>query len=139
MTRVVEIEGTIFSDQGVGATFMALEWVQDALKERLGFVAYPATLNVRPSSPDELAVWGQVKLKAETIEIVPPDESFCCALCFPLEVSSPGPGGVKRIKGAALWPQVDDYPADKIEIIAPVNIKQLLGVCDGDRLRLEFI
>jgi CTP-dependent riboflavin kinase len=115
---------------------MALDWVQNALKEKLGFTVYPATLNVRPSSPQALARWEQVKLKTGAIEIVPPEQSFCCALCFPLEVST---GETERIQGAALWPQVENYPPDKVEIVAPVNIKESLGVRDGDSLRLEFI
>lgn len=139
MMKGIEISGCIFSDKGVGASFMALEWVQDALKKRLGFAAYPATLNVRPCSPQGLAAWEEMKLKAEVIEIVPPDESFCSALCFPVEVSMSGSAEVKRIRGAALLPQVDNYPADKIEIVAPVNIKESLGARDGDCLRLEFI
>lgn len=118
---------------------MALDWVQNALKEKLGFTVYPATLNVRPCSPHALAQWEQVKLKTEAIEIVPPEQSFCCALCFPLEVSACRTGETKRIRGAALWPQVENYPPDKVEIVAPVNIKESLGVRDGDSLRLEFI
>lgn len=137
--KEMEISGRIFSDKGVGASFMALEWVQNALKEKLGFTAYPATLNVRPCSPDALARWEQVKMMGKSVEIVPPEQSFCCALCFPLEVSTRRTGETERIQGAALCPQVENYPADKIEIIAPVNIKQSLGVRDGDCLRLKFI
>jgi CTP-dependent riboflavin kinase len=33
---------------------------------------------------------------------------------------------------------VPDYPADKIEIIAPLGIRRALAVADGARLTLSF-
>jgi CTP-dependent riboflavin kinase len=80
--------------------------------------------------------WEQIQRTAEAIEIVPPDPSFCRALCFQVEVSAPSSG--EKVQGAVLWPQVTGYPADKIEVVAPVNIKQAFGVHDGDRLTLSF-
>ena len=114
---------------------MALEWVQNALGERLGFLAYPATLNLRPDGAEGLARWEEIRRAAEAIEIVPPDPSFCRALCFQVEVSA---SSGEKVQGAVLWPQVTGYPADKIEVVAPVNVKQAFGVHDGDRLTLSF-
>jgi CTP-dependent riboflavin kinase len=37
-----------------------------------------------------------------------------------------------------LLPDVNGYPKDKIEIIAPFLLKSALGVTDGDQLTLEF-
>jgi CTP-dependent riboflavin kinase len=34
---------------------------------------------------------------------------------------------------------VKDYPKDKIEIVAPVRLKDHLDVHDGDALTLEFL
>jgi riboflavin kinase len=41
--------------------------------------------------------------------------------------------------GAVLLPEVEDYPRDKIEVVAPVRLKEALGVKDGDPLILEFV
>jgi CTP-dependent riboflavin kinase len=38
-----------------------------------------------------------------------------------------------------LLPSVADYPKDKIEIIAPVQLKSVLGLKDGDQLTVEFL
>ena len=43
-----------------------------------------------------------------------------------------------RVNGAVLLPDVKDYPKDKIEIIAPMRLKEAFGVEDGDQLTLEF-
>lgn len=139
MTKAVEIIGTIFSDQGLGASFMALAWLQNALEERLGFTAYPATLNVRPDSPEGVARWMEITQGNEAIEIVPGDPSFCRALCFPVEVTAPSTTQKIKIRGAVLWPQIENYPADKMEVIAPVNIKQALSLSDGNRIKVEFL
>jgi Transcriptional regulator of a riboflavin/FAD biosynthetic operon len=42
------------------------------------------------------------------------------------------------VNGAVLLPDVKDYPKDKIEIIAPMRLKEAFGVEDGDQLTLEF-
>jgi CTP-dependent riboflavin kinase len=34
---------------------------------------------------------------------------------------------------------VDNYPPDKIEVIAPFHVKKTLDLKDGDQLTLEFI
>jgi riboflavin kinase len=44
-----------------------------------------------------------------------------------------------KIRGAVLLPEVANYPKDKIEIVAPVRLKEALNVGDGDPLVLEFV
>jgi CTP-dependent riboflavin kinase len=127
-----KITGVVFSDLGQGAMFMSLPWVQQTLRERLGFSPYPATLNVRLDSEKEMGAWREVKRQVEAIDIPPPDASFCRARCFPVEIEG------KQI-GAVVLPEVEGYPPDKLEVIAPVRIKDELGVRDGDRVILEFV
>ena len=127
-----KIVGVIFSDLGHAASFMSLDWVQQVLRERLGFSPYPATLNLRLESKEDMEIWQQTQKEAKGIDISPPDASFCQALCFPVEIE-------RRYKGAVLLPQVKDYPKDKIEVIAPVRLKEALKVRDGERITLEFI
>ena len=122
----------MFSDLAQASTFMALEWVQTALREGLGFAPYPATLNLRLESREEIAAWRELKRAAPGIPIVPADPSFCRARCFLVRVEG-------RLNGAVLLPEVEGYPADKIEVVAPVRLKDELGVRDGDRMTLEFM
>ena len=51
---------------------------------------------------------------------------------------SPG-AGMEAVDGAVLLPQVADYPRNKIEIVAPVRLKDTFDVDDGDQLILEFV
>jgi len=111
---------------------MALDWVQAALQRALGFFPYPATLNLRVESAEEMRTWRQVKSQSGGIDIPSPDPSFCQARCFPVRIEN-------EQQGAVLVPDVPGYPEDKIEIIAPVRLKDQLPIRDGDRIRLEFL
>jgi riboflavin kinase len=133
------IIGVIFSDLGQASSFMALEWVQQALQQSLGFVPYPATLNLRLNDPEDLRVWEAVRNQSGGLLLAPKYEGFCSAQLFPIEIHRPLTAPAEKTKGAVLLPDVREYPKDKIEIVAPVRVKDEFGARDGDRLALEFL
>ena len=139
MARGDRITGTICTGLGEGAAFMSLNWVRQVLRERLGFEPFPATLNLRLESEEEMARWEKIRGSAGGINVPAPDPSFCESRCWHVMIS----GAVDRrdvnVRGAVLFPQVGDYPRDKVEIVAPVSLKDSLGARDGDRLTLEFL
>lgn len=130
--------GVIFSDLGQAASFMALDWVKAALTESLKFAPFPATLNVRPKSPEDMLLWEAVQREFEGIAVAPSSADFCSARLYRVEVCGSGEGLAGSLRAAVLLPKVPGYPKDKIEIVAPVRIKDALGVNDGDYLTLEF-
>lgn len=131
-----KLSGVVFSDLGQAGAFMSLDWVQKTLRERLGFSPYPATLNLRLSS-EEAALWKEIQNEMESLDLPPPEPAFCSARLFRVGIECPESGGV-RLMGAVLVPQMDDYPSDKVEVIAPLRLKDGLGIRDGDRITLEF-
>jgi CTP-dependent riboflavin kinase len=133
------ITGVIFSDLGQASSFMTLDWVQAALRKSLGFVSFPATLNVCPKAPEDERIWGAIRSESGGILLPPANGGFCSARLYPIEIQSPANSTDDKIRGAVLLPYVADYPKNKIEIIAPVRIKDALGVRDGDPITLEFI
>lgn len=133
MTRMT---GVIFSDLGLASSFMSLDWVQRALKQCLGFVPFPATLNIRPKAGEDAETWRRVKSASAGLPLESPQGGFCSARLYPVEVS--GDAGETKVTAAILVPEVKDYPGDKIEIVAPLRLKDHLGVRDGDAITLEF-
>jgi riboflavin kinase len=131
-----KITGVVFSDLGQAASFMSLDWVQGALRERLGFAPYPATLNLRLQSPEELRVWQEIRKEETGIDVPPSGAAFCRASLYPVSVASPLLSD--KVAGAILLPHVEGYPADKVEIVAAMRIKERLKVRDGDFLTLEM-
>ena len=138
MTDGNRITGTIRPGLGEGSAFMSLNWVRQVLRERLGFTPYPATLNLRLDSAEEVSRWQEIRDQRGGVEIPPPDPSFCAARCWHARVKATGGEG-KQLSGAVLLPLVEDYPADKIEFIAPTRVREALGARDGDSLTLEFL
>src|SRR5574342_703853 len=107
----MKITGVIFSDLGKASTFMSLDWVQKALREKLGFSPYPATLNLRLESEQEVLGWKEIRKQVQGIDLPPADDFFCHARLFPVE----------------------------IEDVAPVHVKKSLGLRDGQSLTLKFL
>ncbi len=65
-------------------------------------------------------------------EITPEDPSFCSAKCWPVLIAG-------RIRAAIVVPLVQGYPENKMELIAPQNIKATLFVNTGDILEVEIL
>lgn len=139
MEQRPKIHGVVFSDLGQASKFMGLDWVQKLLSEELGFAPYPATLNVRPSGDEDRAAWRSLRSDERWSTDMPGHAGSCDARIFRVEIKketdTDGPG----MAGAVLLPAVRDYPENKIEIVAPVRLKEAFGIDDGDSILLEFV
>jgi riboflavin kinase len=136
-SRDILVKGVVFSDLGRAGAFLGVDWVRDAIRERVGFDPFPGTLNVRARGTD-LTRWEQVRKHAGKIVLSSPDPAFCNAFLFTgsLEGWKSQPESHERI--AVVVPEVKEYPADKLEIIAAVSLKQTRSVRDGDELTVVF-
>jgi CTP-dependent riboflavin kinase len=68
----------------------------------------------------------------KAVEITPEDPSFCSAKCYPVLING-------RLKGAIVFPEVENYPENKMELIASQNIKEMLSLRTGDILEVEIL
>jgi len=125
------LTGVVFSDLGRAASFMEIDWVVDSLEQALGFKPFPGTLNVKLDTPEAETVWRAAR-SAEGIRIGAPDQSFCSARCFRVRIEGNWPGAV-------ILTAVADYPGDKLEVIAPLRLKDALKIQDGARVTIEFV
>jgi CTP-dependent riboflavin kinase len=98
---------------------------------KLSIDPYPGTLNLEIVDPESLQTFKELKAM-KGIEITPEDPSFCSAQCYPVLI-----GG--RLKGAIVFPMVNGYPENKMELIAPQNIKEALSMKAGDYLEVEIL
>lgn len=125
----MQLEGSLCSGLGEGARFTRLDWVTREFVCKLGFVPHPGTLNLSLTGD----VWMQARTKlrqAVGIAIDPPG-GFCAAKCFEVVIND-------CAKGAAILPDMPDYPADKFEIVSPIALRQKLLLKDGDRVSLRI-
>ena len=122
--------GWVASGVGRGAEFLRLGWVLDELRRKLGLVPFPGTLNLRvePEAREALFLHRESFLR-----IADPAEPTC-------------PGYVQRVtlqaNGRAcrsaylILPELTMYK-DVLEIIAAENLRQALGLKDGDPVEIE--
>lgn len=122
------LTGMVMSGVGKAAFFTQLDWVQEQCAKALGFRPYPGTLNLEV--PQEALSILLALREEEGIPLVPPDPAFCAARTLPVRI-----GG---IQGAIIIPaeEVNVHGTRIIEILAPVRLKDSLGLEDGDSVTL---
>lgn len=130
MTQMsIELEGKLCSGLGDGAAFTRLDWVVREIREKLGFAPYPGTVNLSLTGRSWVEASARLR-QAVGIAIIPAP-GFCSAKCFEAVLND-------RVKAAVIVPEVSGYPADKLEIVAPVGVKRELELQDGDRVKLRI-
>ena len=121
--KKIKLSGKVFSGRGEGEKFLELPWVKLQVKEKLGFIPYHGTLNVRLS--EESAKRRKLLEKAASMKVCPA-EGYCSGKIFKAFV------GV--LECAIVIPEVAGYPRDVLEIIAPANLREKLQLADGDKI-----
>ena len=129
MVRIT-LSGIVASGRGEGAFFTRAEWARRQFVDLLAIDPYPGTLNVILREEVARSAWRQVKAAGGQI-LAPPDAGWCDARCYKVTVSG-------AVRGAVVLPAVAGYPADQIEIVAAIGIRERLGLADGDRVTLEI-
>jgi riboflavin kinase len=117
----LQFEGAVFSGEGRGKCFMELPWVRRQVTEKLGFEAYPGTLNLRLSGMNV-----EKKKMLETAEaiLVLPETGYYSGSLFRAAIDG--------VECAVVVPLVPNYAADLLEVIAPQYLRGKLGLKDGD-------
>jgi riboflavin kinase len=123
------IKGKIFSGSGKGAEFIRLSWVRRQIAEKLGFIPYTGTLNVKLTA-ESIVIKKSLK-NARAIEISPA-RGFCRGRCFPAYF-------MYDSKCAIIVPEVENYPEGVIEVIAPVNLRVRFKLKDGDMVEVRIM
>lgn len=127
--EILNVKGEVFSGNGEGRKFIELPWVREQVIEKLGFAPYPGTLNVKING-DAYALKKSLK-RASAIEILP-IKGFCCGKCFKAFF-------MDNVKSAIVIPEVENYPKDVIEVIAPVNLRDKFQLKDGDAVNIKIL
>ena len=122
--KKITLKGRVFSGGGTGSLFVNLPWAKKQFKEKLGFRPYPGTLNLQLTSRTD----AENLRKAEGIKIEP-QEGFHAGHCFKALV-------MEKVWGAVVVPDVQGYPPDLLEILAPVNLRKALELKDGMEVKV---
>ena len=116
------------SGTGEAARFTELPWVRLQAERQLGFTPSPGTLNVTPVSSADQAAWQA--LKSTSGITLSPEPGYCAARCYSVAVNGWEPA-------ALVVPEVPGYPEDRLEVLAPVRLRDQLFLADGSRVTIE--
>jgi len=126
----INIKGEVFSGSGDGTKYTSLPWVKKQMEDKLGFTPHPGTLNLRLSG--EHVKLRKLLHEAEGVEILPMEKGYCRGKCLRAYL-------MDGIACAVVLPAVPGYPEDVLEVLAPINLRERLGLKDGDSVEITVI
>lgn len=121
--KKITLKGKVVSGQKTGGFFVNLPWARRQFEEKLGFTPHSGTLNLRLSQEKKAK---GLRESTGGIEVKSP-KGFYGGRCFKAVVLS-------KVRGAVVVPDVPGYPSDVLEILAPINLREELGLKDGMEL-----
>lgn len=120
------IRGKVEPGLGKGQYYISREGYQNQFLQNLGFVPFPGTLNIKLDDPF-------VPLSQKTIYIEgfwDDGRTFGKCKCYKIRVHG--------IEAAIIRPEQSNYPADLVEVIAPVHLREALGLADRDIVEITI-
>ncbi len=119
-----KIRGKVTTGLGEGQYYISVQGYRNQFKERLGFDPYPGTLNLKLVEPFAQTAASLIKIEGFRNE----NRTFGECRCYPVKING--------IRGAIVRPERSSYPANLVEVIAPVNLRKTLCLSDGDELEV---
>lgn len=126
-TRKV-LSGMVVTGAKQAAFFTQLDWVKTQCLTLLGFEPYPGTLNLMLSEAGRLKM--EEIQKFSGLPLIAPNETFCRSRVFPIQIGN--------LPGAIILPEesVRIHGSGIVEILAPVCLREVLKLQDGDRVSI---
>ena len=122
------INGIVLRGLGEGTFFMSMENYQKEIKKKLGFDAYPGTLNLKVGKRQVDLLNGIVPIKIDGFKSG--NKTFGGVNCYKAKI--------ENINGSIIMPELTRHK-DVIEFIAPVHLKSVLKLKDGDKVTIKLI
>ncbi|MEM1994150.1 MAG: DUF120 domain-containing protein [Nitrososphaerales archaeon] len=129
----ITLKGRVFTGIGEGAYYVSLKGYRKQFLAKLGFDPYPGTLNIRLSTTldrrlrRELEHYRGIRIH----EFEDGQRTFGGARCFRAVLND-------MVEGAVLAIDRTHYDDTVVEFIAPVNVRERLGLKDGAEVSLNI-
>lgn len=150
----VDLQGSVTGGMGEGRHYISLPGYMEQFRDRLGYEPFEGTLNL-DLTPDSV----RRRSALESIEPVPIDgweddeRTYGPAVCYPASVEriedarsdegdSAGDAGDTDAgnvydRAHVIAPERTHHDEDQLELIAPVKLRERLGLEDGDHLLIH--
>lgn len=128
-TAAFELEGSVLTGLGEGQYYINIPGYRAQFEKQLHFVPFPGTLNVQLSE-ESLGL----REKLGDLPSLPihgfsdGERTYGGGKCYPVKIDG--------TEAAVVVPERTHYPADLIEVIAPVKLRDVLDLEDGDHVKI---
>lgn len=131
-SKPLVIQGVVVSGLYQGGYYISKEGYHKQIKDKLGFEAFPGTLNIK-IKPEDYD-------KRKTLETRPAvvlegfedeDRAYGRCKCYPLLING-------EVEGALIVADRTIHEPDIMEIISPVYLRKNLALTDGDQVTVVF-
>lgn len=133
-STMIAFEGKVVSGMGEGAYYMSLEGYKTQFMEKLGYQPYPGTLNVKLS--EQLLTNSRHDIDRSSHIYIDGfndgSRTYGWVKCYPADIND---GAIAD--SAILVLERTHYDNSLLEVIAPVCIKDYLGIRNGDKVKIR--
>ncbi|MBI2652943.1 CTP-dependent riboflavin kinase [Candidatus Woesearchaeota archaeon] len=129
INKNIILSGVIVRGLGEGTYFMSMQHYQKEIKKRLGFNAYPGTLNLKLEKKQRDIFKNLTPIKIDGFKSN--NKKFGGANCYRAKI--------KNTNGSIIVPDLTKHNKDVIEFIAPVHLKSKLKFKNGDKIKVELV
>jgi len=121
------VRGKVAAGLGEGQYYISREGYRAQFLKKLGFEPFPGTLNIKLDEPFVPVTWQAIKIEGFQDE----GRTFGDCRCYRIRV--------KGIEAAIVRPERSSYPANLVEVIAPVSLREALGLANGDEVEVTVV
>jgi riboflavin kinase len=131
------LAGDVTSGMGKAKEFLSLPGYVAQFEERLGYEPYPGTLNVTLTGDLDS------RLRVATFDSITIDsweldgQTFGGAECYPCLIETRTNESYEE--AYVLVPDRTDHEDDKLELVAPARLRDVLDLADGDELAITIV
>jgi len=128
----IVIKGSIITGLGEGAYYIDI--YSSKLKAALGFKPHLGTLNVKIADDESRKAIGRMKNTPPLVlsGFTHKGRTFGDVICYRVKIN-------RKIEGAVVIAQRTHHSEEILEVVAPVNIRDVLGIEDEDMVTLTVI
>ena len=125
----IVLSGIVTHGLGDGTFFMSMHQYRKEIQEKLGFDAYPGTLNLKieTSQREKLNSISPIRLQG----FQSGKKEFGGVSCYKAKI--------KNADGALIIPDFNKHKEDVIEFISALHARSELRLKDGDKITVELL
>jgi riboflavin kinase, archaea type len=123
--ETIVLRGHVIAGVGGGKSYLEMPGVKQQVEEKLGFKPYAGTLNIKLSNESALK---RLELHQDNEDFIRPQVGVFPGILIKATIES--------YECAIVHPEDHNYHTDILEVIAPINLREKLGLVNGSEVAI---